>query len=253
MKKIAVDLGSRFIKIAVLKEGGYDFHMESTVEFYKKYIRRGDKGVYIDLDDLGIETKDASIISTGYGRYLMNFVNAETISEIKAHFFGAKAQTGESNFTLVDIGGQDSKVIQARDGYINDFSMNDKCAASTGRFIEQAARILDIPIEEFIKASESPAKLTDTCAIFCESELIGLLAQGERIERLASGVNLSVARRMAPQLIRYKSDKVFAAGGVAGSTAILGFLMELTRLDIAPLPIPQYNGAIGGLNLPPKY
>jgi predicted CoA-substrate-specific enzyme activase len=252
MKKISVDLGSRFIKIAILKEDGYDFHRESTVEFYKKYIRRGDKGVYLNLDDFGIEAQNASIVSTGYGRYLMNFVNAETISEIKAHFYGAKKQTGESDFTLVDIGGQDSKVIQARDGYINDFSMNDKCAASTGRFVEQAARILDIPIEDFIQASESPAKLTDTCAIFCESELIGLLAQGERVERLASGVNLSVARRMAPQLIRYKSDKVFAAGGVANSTAILGFLTELTRLEITPLPIPQYNGAIGGLSIPSK-
>jgi predicted CoA-substrate-specific enzyme activase len=253
VRKISVDLGSRFIKIAVLKDEGYDFHIESTVEFYKRYIRRGSKGIYIDLDELGIDTQDASIISTGYGRYLMNFVNAETISEIKAHFFGAKAQTGENDFTLVDIGGQDSKVIQARDGYINDFSMNDKCAASTGRFVEQAARILDIPIDVFIQTSDSPAKLSDTCAIFCESELIGLLAQGEKVERLASGVNLSVARRMAPQLIRYKSNKVFAAGGVAASKAILGFLSELTRLEISPLPIPQYNGAIGGLNLPSKF
>jgi len=109
---------------------------------------------------------------------LLNFVNANVISEIKAHFKGAVYQTGENNFILIDIGGQDSKVIIVKDGYIEDFVMNDKCAASSGRFIEVAANILKIPIEKMGSYTENPVKLSSTCSVFAESEIIGKIAEG---------------------------------------------------------------------------
>jgi predicted CoA-substrate-specific enzyme activase len=239
--KVAIDLGSRFIKIAV----GDQFTRMSTVEFYKNNIRRTADGVLVDLDFLGLDLAGATILTTGYGRNLLQFANTTTISEIKAHFYGAKYQTKEDNFVLVDIGGQDSKVIEVTNGYINDFAMNDKCAASTGRFIEQAANILDMPLEEFMTATHAPANLSDTCAVFCESELIGKIASGISALELAAGVNLSVARRLTPAIERYNADKIYAAGGVAESKALLHFISELTGRETLPLPNPQYNGAIG--------
>ena len=245
MTNIAVDLGSRFVKIIARGKDAEIFRLEDTVEFYKKNMKRRGEKVEIDIDFLGIDIKAARILTTGYGRNLLNFTNAGIISEIKAHFYGAKRQSGESDFVLVDAGGQDSKVIQARDGYINDFTMNDKCAASTGRFIEYAAKIVGIPFEEAAAATDSPVSLTDTCAVFCESELIGHIAHGASELHLAAGVNLSIARRIAPAVKKYNPKRVFASGGAAASSALITFLSELTGIKVEPLQNVQFNGAIG--------
>ncbi|MDR2883691.1 MAG: acyl-CoA dehydratase activase [Deferribacteraceae bacterium] len=246
MINLTLDLGSRFVKIAVQQGDTVTFTRKDTINFYKHNIDRTDDGkIAVNLDFLGVDTQSATILTTGYGRNLLQFSNTTAISEIKAHFHGAKSQTKEDNFTLVDIGGQDSKVIQVTDGYINDFTMNDKCAASTGRFIEQAANILDIPLSEFMECAESPVALSDTCAVFCESELIGKLAGGATDRSLAAGVNLSVARRLAPAIDRYSPTKIYASGGAAQSSALLHFLSELTTVNVEPLPDTQYNGVIG--------
>jgi predicted CoA-substrate-specific enzyme activase len=245
---IGLDLGSRFIKIAT--DGG-ETHKIDTIEFYKKHIKRDGEQVSIDLANIynteqenSAEPVSTQFLATGYGRNLLQFDNIEIISEIKAHFYGAKMQTGEQNFTLVDIGGQDCKVIDVKDGYINDFAMNDKCAASTGRFVEQSARILDMPMAEFEAATDSPITLSDTCAVFCESELIGKLARGATDRQLAAGVNLSIAKRLAPAIKRYKPTKLFMAGG-ASSPALVHFITELTGVAATVLPQQQFNGALG--------
>jgi predicted CoA-substrate-specific enzyme activase len=242
---VAVDLGSRFIKIFVCEDGSEVFRLEDTVGFYKNHLKRENGNVAIDTSFLNIDTKYARILTTGYGRNLLTFSNSGFISEIKAHFYGAKYQSGESDFVLIDIGGQDSKVIQAVDGYINDFTMNDKCAASSGRFIEHAAEITGVTREEAAGATDSPVCLTDTCAVFCESEIIGHIARGVPILHLAAGVNLSVARRIAPAVKKYNPKRVFASGGVSSSPALIHFLSELTGIKTEPLPNPHFNGAIG--------
>jgi predicted CoA-substrate-specific enzyme activase len=215
-----------------------------TIEFYKRRIVRNGDNVGIDLSFIDYDPQNTQLLATGYGRNLLQFDNIEVISEIKAHFYGAKAQTSEQNFTLVDIGGQDCKVIDVKDGYINDFTMNDKCAASTGRFVEQAARILDIPMADFEIAIDSPISLSDTCAVFCESELIGRLARGATDMHLAAGVNLSIAKRLAPAIKKYRPHTIFMAGG-ASSTALIHFIAELTGIEPHVLPEQQFNGALG--------
>lgn len=243
---IGIDLGSRFIKIAVKKGENIEFFGENTIDFYKKWIGSANDKVTINMAFLGEGIEGAEILGTGYGRNLIQFDNIRIISEIKAHFHGAKSQCEADNFVLVDIGGQDCKVIHVTDGYIDDFTMNDKCAASTGRFVEQAAGILDIPVEDFGRMVDNPARLSDTCAVFCESELIGQLARGVSAESLAAGVNLSVARRLAPAVKKYKPSMVFTSGGAA-TYGINKFIAELAGADVRPLPEQQYNGALGCL------
>lgn len=246
MNSIGIDLGSRFVKTAINQNDKTILKRYNTVDFYKNYIKRNGESVEIDVETLGFP-KDLPITATGYGRNLMSFSNAEIISEIKAHFRGALRKSGQKDFILIDIGGQDSKVIYGKDGYIEDFLMNDKCAASTGRFAENACTVLGITLEELSLMTTEPAKLSSTCAVFCESEIIGLLASGTKISSIASGVNQSIAKRLAPLVKSFKADVVFASGGVATNKALLYFLSKILGIEITALPDPQFNGAQGCL------
>lgn len=243
--KLGIDLGSRFVKIAVEKDGKREFFREDTVYFYKNMVKRDGGDVYMDLSAYGAE--GAEVVATGYGRNMMSFANAKVVSEIKAHYRGALESTGEKEFLLVDVGGQDSKVIYVKDGYIEDFVMNDKCAASTGRFLENACRILDIGLDELIGMTDSPAKLSSTCAIFSESELVGKIAEGTPIDSIGAGVNESISRRLFPLIRKYRNTNIYAAGGVASNKAIIHFLSEMSETSIRVIENPQFNGCCGCL------
>ena len=248
MKNIGIDLGSRYVKMVKADGENLEFMRYDTVSFYRQYIKRDKESTYIDVEKLGIG-KDYKITATGYGRNLMSFANAEIISEIKAHFRGALRQTGDDSFVLIDIGGQDSKVILGKDGYIEDFIMNDKCAASTGRFAENACNVLGITIDELSQMDKDPSNLSSTCAVFCESELIGLMASGVELESIASGVNKSIAKRLMPLIKSFQSDKIYASGGVASNKSLIYYISELIGKNVVPLENPQYNGALGCLPL----
>lgn len=242
---VGIDLGSRFVKIATLEDGSISYQLYDTIEFYQKYIKRVDGELLLDASFL--QKIPQKIVATGYGRNLLTFKNVEVISEIKAHYRGALEQTESDNFILLDIGGQDSKVIVVRDGYIEDFVMNDKCAASSGRFIETAANILKISLEKFGSFYENPAKLSSTCSVFAESEIIGKIAEGYSFESIAAGVNESIAKRILPLIKRYTKHKVYASGGVMLLPAVIHFLSDHLGRGIDPLKNPQFNGAIGCL------
>ncbi len=246
MGKVGIDLGSRFVKIAVSNNGNTEYFKFDTVEFYKKHIIKQDGKIAVKTEGLPIKDSD-KIVATGYGRNLMEFSNAEIISEIKAHYKGALKQTGLTNFILVDIGGQDSKVIFVKDGYIEDFIMNDKCAASTGRFIENTCNILNIDMEYFSKCIKSPAKMNSTCAIFSESEIIGKIAEGCSVESIAAGVSKSIAKRICPLIKKYRSKNIVACGGVANIYSIKHFISDVLNKELITLENSQFNGAIGCL------
>ena len=248
MKNIGIDLGSRYVKMVKADGENLEFMRYDTVSFYRQYIKRDKESTYIDVEKLGIG-KDYKITATGYGRNLMSFANAEIISEIKAHFRGALRQTGDDSFVLIDIGGQDSKVILGKDGYIEDFIMNDKCAASTGRFAENACNVLGITIDELSQMDKDPSNLSITCAVFCESELIALMASGVELERSGSGVNKSIDKRLMPLIKSFQSDKIYASGGVASNKSLIYYISELIGKNVVPLENPQYNGALGCLPL----
>lgn len=242
--RLGIDLGSRYVKIAVADDDKISFHREDTVAFYKTRVIRDEERVLVDLSHYGAD-ESTEIIATGYGRNMLSFANAEVISEIKAHYRGAVRATGEDEFILVDIGGQDSKVIYVKDGYIEDFVMNDKCAASTGRFLENASRILDITLDELASMKDNPVKMNSTCAIFSESELVGKIAEGVSVESIGAGVNESIARRLFPLIRKYRKIKIYAAGGVASNSALIHFLSVMAEREIEVLKNPQFNGASG--------
>lgn len=245
--KAGIDLGSRYVKLAFLEDGAITCHRWDTAEFYRKFVKRSEEGLVINLEAAGLQDV-CSITATGYGRNLLNFANATVISEIKAHFRGALEATKETDFLLVDIGGQDSKVIFVKEGYIEDFVMNDKCAASTGRFLENACNIMNITLDELSFMHKNPAKLSSTCAIFSESEIIGKIAEGYSTEEIGAGVNESIAKRLFPLMKKYRVEKIYAAGGVASNTALIHFLGEMAGREINVLADCQYNGCKGCLS-----
>ncbi len=250
MRRLGIDVGSRHLKIA-----GFDgerplfTEMVDTVWFYRNCrLASGE----LDIAKLNIfngsghdpESFD-SVIATGYGRYNISIKGAEVISEIRAHVNGAVFQTKLLDFTMIDLGGQDTKASKVEGGRVVDFTMNDKCAAGSGRYLENIANMLKVTPEELAAYREEPVELSATCAIFGESEVIGRLAEGVKMESICAGANLSVARRVATMLTRYKSKKYVITGGVARNKAVVEFIASRVDGEVVVPENPTFNGAIG--------
>lgn len=241
-----IDLGSRVVKIIDYADGavrsmtGYD-----TVEFYKSFGRMEGPELSVAFERLGIPPGGPPPTVTGYGRNTIRVKGARTISEVKAHTLGAVHQTGLSDFTLIDIGGQDTKVISVSGGRMDDFIMNDKCAASSGRYIENMARILGMELDELSGCYENPVKLSATCAIFGESEIVQKITEGGPYREIAAGVNLTIVKRVLPMLARFPSGLIVFSGGVAKNRAVASMLASETGREVLTLAEPSFNGALG--------
>jgi predicted CoA-substrate-specific enzyme activase len=186
------------------------------------------------------------VIATGYGREKIAG-NHKILSEISAHARGAEFLFPGVR-TVIDIGGQDSKIISVEDGRVKDFQMNDKCAAGSGRFLEITCRRLDINpflIDEFLKP-EKAVSLNSTCAVFVESEIIGLLAKGVFREEIVGGVAASTATRIAVLAGRMNLlTPAVLTGGLSESSGICRTLSQALGITVIPLQQGRYAGAIG--------
>ena len=248
--KIGIDLGSRKAKFALLAEGvivrlaDYD-----TIVFYKRFGRMEGEELSLDLASSGLfsddELRNAAVTVTGYGRNTLNLKGARIVSEIRAHVAGALHQTGLRNFTLLDMGGQDTKVALVKDGRLADFVMNDKCAASSGRYLENMAAVLEVSLDELSSYWQDPVPLDATCGIFGESELIGQILRGHSLARLCAGVNQTLVKRILPMIRRFPSETIVLAGGVAQNGALARLLERETGHVIVVPEHPRHNGAIG--------
>ena len=243
---LGIDLGSRTVKF-VRHDGQAvtEKHSFSTVDFYRDYGRMEGGELSVAFDRLGITPEAGRLTVTGYGRNTVRVKGAEVIPEVKAHMLGAVTQTGLKEFTLLDIGGQYTKVIKVSSDMIEDFAMNDKCAASSGRYIENMAAILNMSLDDISRYSDNPVKLSATCAIFGESEIIQKIAEGVPPEELAAVVNLTIVKRVLPMLNRFKGGPILFSGGVARNGAVANLLRLHTKREVTVLPEPVFNGAIG--------
>jgi predicted CoA-substrate-specific enzyme activase len=207
------------------------------------------KGIYAQCGcDEPEASREKQVVATGYGRHLVQFDNARSVPELVAHAAGAAGQVTESSFVLIDLGGQDSKVILVEDATVRHFVMNDKCAAGSGRYVENMARLLMLDLDDVIHHTRSPVLLTNVCATFGESEVVGMVVEGRPIEQISAGIMASVANRTAALVARLpelKGKPVYLAGGLACSKALVVFLSDLLDVSVHSLPEPTFNGAIG--------
>lgn len=188
------------------------------------------------------------VVGTGYGRYKVTFGNTQ-VTEISCHGRGA-AQMFPATRTVLDMGGQDTKAIRVSPtGEIVDFCMNDKCAAGTGRFLGAASSALDIPLPELGPTAlrgERPVKISTTCTVFAESEVLSWLGKGKRIEDILLGVHESIATRSVGLLRRVGiEEEITFTGGVARNTAMIDTLNRRLGTRVNVSEESHFMGALG--------
>ncbi|MRR16326.1 MAG: 2-hydroxyglutaryl-CoA dehydratase [Deltaproteobacteria bacterium] len=194
------------------------------------------------------------IVATGYGRNSVPFAT-KTFTEIMCHAAGAR-HLNPAIRAVIDIGGQDSKAIILNDvGNVANFVMNDKCAAGTGRFLEVMARALEVDLDNFgalSLAADSPAPISSLCAVFAESEVVSLIARGEKRENIIAGIHKAIASRVAAMAARLgiaSAAAIMMTGGVAKNIGVVKALEEALGYAIAVSPQAQMTGAIGAARL----
>lgn len=189
----------------------------------------------------------AAVVGTGYGRVSLPFVT-KSVTEITCHARGATWLFPKTGIVL-DIGGQDSKVISlGSQGEVQDFVMNDKCAAGTGRFLQVLSGILDMPLEALGQAATegTPVPISSMCAVFAETEIVGLLATGTSPQDIAAGVYLSIVRRMCALARRIAPHGEWTfSGGLAISPAFCNMLSKELGAPVNVAREPQLMGALG--------
>lgn len=243
MRVLGIDLGSREVKIVLMEDNNIIKKMKvSTMSFYRNYCTFDGK-IVVNLEKLQFGEIHKAV-ATGYGKNNTDLSLFTQINEIKAHVYGAFYQTDLKDFILLDVGGQDVKVVRVEKGITVDLELNEKCAASCGRYLENMANVLEVSLGDMSMYHENPIELNSTCAVFSESELIGKIAEGVSIECLCSSVNYSLYKRLQPLLSKFKGRKLILTGGVANNVAIKNFLRKDYE-DIVSIEEPQFNGAIG--------
>jgi predicted CoA-substrate-specific enzyme activase len=204
------------------------------------------------LKQIGKSEKEVEkVISTGYGRRAISFSN-KAVTEILCHAEGTKMLFPEVK-TIIDIGGQDSKVIELdKGGNISKFEMNDKCAAGTGRFLEVLSeRILNLNVEELgplSLKSKDPCTMSSICTVFAESEVISYLSEHRRREDIASGLNRAIAKRVIAMgrasQIRFQAPICFS-GGVAKNIGVVKAIEEELKNKVIVPDQPQITASLG--------
>ena len=234
-KTVALDMELRVVKYAVIDQGtGTNGIEDATSALY---------------EDGALDRADCMfIMATGYGRNIYREADG-MMSELSCHARGVN-HLFPTVRTIIDIGGQDSKAIQINEnGMLMQFTMNDKCAAGTGRFIETMCRVLKLDIAEignFGLGAEKVIPISNRCAVFAESEVVSSLSAGNRIEDIVAGINQSVAKKVASLAMKVGlNPDVCLTGGVAQNIGIAKSLEEELDCKVLIPDDPRITGALG--------
>lgn len=212
-------------------------------------VKSGRSALETSLEDAGLNEEDISqVISTGYGRNNLELSDS-SITEITCHAKGARSLHPKAR-TVIDIGGQDSKVIVLdEDGSVVNFVMNDKCAAGTGRFLENMSKVLELSLEEMSTRGldwKKAITISNTCTVFAESEVVSLIANNTELSDIIHGLNQSIATRTAA-LVRAAKGKppYIMTGGVSKNVGVVKALESELSEEIYVPEEAQLCGALG--------
>jgi predicted CoA-substrate-specific enzyme activase len=243
-----VDVGSTQTKAVILDPTGAIVG-RSLIDTGAHVVSAAERAFGLALRDARIGEDDVGfVIGTGYGRYKVEFGQAQ-VTEICCHARGA-ARMFPATRTVLDMGGQDTKAIRIEEGGdVLDFCMNDKCAAGTGRFLQSAAAALEMDLSELGPKAISgtrPVKISTTCTVFAESEVLSWLARDKRIEDILAGVHRSIASRSVALLRRVGiEEEVTFTGGVTKNEAMVAVLEEMMETRLHVSEESHYMGALG--------
>ena len=247
MYTAGIDIGSISTKAVIMRDGQL---LASRVILTGYNAENAGKKVFdAVLDDLQISASAITrIVATGYGRKGLAIAD-KSITEIMCHATGARYLNPLIR-SIIDIGGQDSKAILLDDrGKVANFAMNDKCAAGTGRFLEVMARALEVNLDEFGRMSlkaDLPARISSLCTVFAESEIISLIAKGEKRANIIAGIHESICVRVLAMANRIGiKSPVMMTGGVAKNIGVVRAFEKAIGSPIEVSDYAQVNGAIG--------
>ena len=239
-----IDIGSTASKVVVLDNEKMVVNFVIPTGWNSKDTARAIAG---KLSDMGYPVdEEMKVIATGYGRISVEYAS-KVITEITCHGRGGYALVSE-DCTIIDIGGQDTKVISVEKGVSTNFLMNDKCAAGTGKFLEIMANRLNVTLNEMyeLAAQGEPLAISSMCTVFAESEVISHIGSGERREDIAAGVVDSVVNRVAGLVSRHPvKGKLVLTGGLSECDYVLKRLSAKVGHPIYAEPLGRYAGALG--------
>ncbi len=242
-----VDVGSTLTKVIIIDKNKKIMGRGLTTTG-AHIVNAAHKGLNLACNDANIKEEDLRfVVGTGYGRFKIPFGDKQ-ITEISCHAKGAWFLFQKTKI-VIDIGGQDTKAIKIdNEGSVIDFSMNDKCAAGTGRFLEVCAQVLNLKLEEIGSVSlksKDPVKLSNVCTVFVESEITSHLAKGRKTEDILRGVHLAIAARTIGLVRRVGIDpEITFTGGVSRNVGMVKSIEE--KIGI-PLNISADNIFIGAI------
>ncbi|MBP3201209.1 MAG: CoA activase [Lachnospiraceae bacterium] len=257
---IGIDIGSTSAKTVVLDENK---NIISRILLPTGWSSKETSEIILrKLNDLNFDIGNSTIVATGYGRVSVSFAN-KAVTEITCHgkganyLFGANAKSIDdndlgvlsNNLLIIDIGGQDTKIIQVENGNVVDFLMNDKCSAGTGRFLEVMSNALNLKMDELCDMAEKGADthISSLCTVFAESEVISLIGRGEKRENIAFAIVDSIVKKVCQQAQKlYKKDmKVCLTGGLSEFKYISDSLGKELKTKVYAKEDGRYAGAIG--------
>ena len=248
MHYVGIDVGSTGTKLVLLDD-------KRTILF-QKVVPTGwncaetAEGLWAELQGkFPVSQENARIVATGYGRVSVPFAD-KTVTEISCHGKGAAYLFGDGAFTVVDIGGQDTKIIEVRNGRVQNFIMNDKCSAGTGRFLDIMANTLGVSLDqlcELAQQSRNHVSISSMCTVFAESEVVSLIGRGTDKADIAYGIVDSIASKVRGQLgkVEASNDKLYLTGGLCEISFIRELLSKKTGIEVQSSPLARYAGAIG--------
>ena len=248
---VGVDIGSTAAKAVVLDENGSIL--------YRAVIPTGwssvgaAKALLEDMEREGIDAAEARVVATGYGRVSVPYAS-KTVTEISCHAQGVFRLFGR-DCTVVDIGGQDTKIISLSNGRVAGFLMNDKCAAGTGRFLEIMANTLAVDLSGLFALAErgGGVSISSMCTVFAESEVIGLIGGGKAKEDIAFAICESIVTRVAALCGKQGGGReFFLSGGLCESEYLRKRLSEKLRAPVSTDPLARWAGALGAALLAQK-
>jgi (R)-2-hydroxyacyl-CoA dehydratese activating ATPase len=243
-----VDVGSTQTKAIVVDEEGR-IAGRALIDTGSNVVTAAEKAFLTALQDGGVDEESVGyVVGTGYGRYKVTFGDTQ-ITEISCHARGA-VQMFPNTRTVLDMGGQDTKAIRVSPGgEVQDFSMNDKCAAGTGRFLQAAAVALEIPLAELgptALRAEKAVPISTTCTVFAESEVLSWLGKGKKLEDILLGVHRSIGTRSMALLRRVGvENEVTFTGGVTKNQGMVQVMNEMLGLSVNVGEDAHFMGALG--------
>ena len=246
MHYIGIDIGSTGAKAAVISENGELLFTTSIPTGWSS--KDAAQRLREQLEEKGLLVENMPCVATGYGRISVPYARKQ-VTEITCHARGAVWLHQFSDGIVIDIGGQDTKVIRISGGMVQDFLMNDKRSAGTGRFLEVMANAIGMDPAGLctLSAQGSGVSISSMCTVFAETEIISLISKGEPTENIAFAVVDSITEKVAAQVRRLQTGRLpmYLTGGLCECVELMAALSAKLGVEVTSVPDGRFAGAIG--------